>query len=313
MASSKQFLNAEEVEADPAIIRHPDARQKRRIRDGQRAGASKLHLNFPFAWRSIEMLESPAYRALSLSARKVLDRLEIEFERHERNPLKNGCLPCTYEDFVAFGISRCMIRPAINEAVALGFIRETRKGSAGNADQREPTLFLLTYRHAGSAGRLENGWRRIKTLEQAEAIATPARERKGNTQAREFGRRGAAARWSKNKNPVMETIPRPGRETIPKAAKKLAEKTDFPVMETIPLSRISSGGAEGSISTRRILAGTQHARFPWSAPLFRELDPVTDEPIGPWTPLLSDAVHAASSRLADEVAALHASSFAVVD
>ena len=60
--------------------------------------------------------------------------------------------------------------------------------------------------------------------------------------AREFGRRGAAARWSKNKNPVMETIPGPVMETIPKAAKKLAEEIDFPVMETIPPSRISQGG-----------------------------------------------------------------------
>ena len=162
MASSKQFLNADEVEADPTIIRHPDARQKRRYSRRAASRISKLHLNFPFAWRSIEMLESPAYRTLSLSARKVLDRLEVEFERHERNPLKNGCLPCTYEDFVEFGISRCMIRPAINEAVALGFIKETRKGSAGNADQREVTLFLLTYRHAGTDARLENGWRRIK-------------------------------------------------------------------------------------------------------------------------------------------------------
>ena len=78
------------------------------------------------------MLESPAYRTLSLSARKVLDRLEIEFERHGRNPLENGCLPCTYEDFVEYGIHRQAIPPAIREAVALGFIRITRKGSAGN-------------------------------------------------------------------------------------------------------------------------------------------------------------------------------------
>jgi hypothetical protein len=31
-----------------------------------------------FAWRLVEMLESPAYRALSLSAHRVMARLEIE-------------------------------------------------------------------------------------------------------------------------------------------------------------------------------------------------------------------------------------------
>jgi hypothetical protein len=126
-------LTANEVDADPSILRHPDARQKTRNRSGQKGGASKLQLDFAFSWRSIEMLESPAYRTLSLSARKVLDRLEIEFERHGRNPLENGCLPCTYEDFVEYGIHRQAIPPAIREAVALGFIRITRKGSAGNA------------------------------------------------------------------------------------------------------------------------------------------------------------------------------------
>ena len=35
-----------------------------------------------FAPRLIEMLESPAYCVLSLSARRVLDRLEIELGHH---------------------------------------------------------------------------------------------------------------------------------------------------------------------------------------------------------------------------------------
>jgi hypothetical protein len=39
-------------------------------------------INGAFAWRLIEMLESPANRALSLSARRVLERLEIELYRH---------------------------------------------------------------------------------------------------------------------------------------------------------------------------------------------------------------------------------------
>jgi hypothetical protein len=45
----KQFLNAEEVEANPAILRHPDARQKCSNRSGQAAGISKEHIPGPSA------------------------------------------------------------------------------------------------------------------------------------------------------------------------------------------------------------------------------------------------------------------------
>jgi hypothetical protein len=41
--------------------------------------------------RLIEMLESPAYRALSLSGHRVLDRIEIEMAHH--GGTDNGKLP----------------------------------------------------------------------------------------------------------------------------------------------------------------------------------------------------------------------------
>jgi hypothetical protein len=247
-ARKKQFLTATEVEANPAILRHPDARQKRRNRSGQRAGISKEHIPGPFAWRLIEMMESSAYRALSLSARRVLDRIEIEFERHGRNPFENGDLPCTYEDFEKYGLTPTQIAPAIREAVALGFIRITRKGSAGNADHRQATLFLLTYRHAGSDARIENSWRRIKTPKEAEAIAKAARNGKADPRARAFGRKGAWARWAKdgrkNRKPVMETIVKLGMETIVKGGQEGADTPDSLTMESIALSRLSLGWAE---------------------------------------------------------------------
>ena len=157
----KQFLNAEEVEANPAILRHPDARQKCSNRSGQAAGISKEHIPGPFSWRLVEMQKSPAYRVLSLSARKILDRLEIELAQHGFKPEENGFLPCTFEQFVEYGLERGAIAPGIREVVALGFVQVTRKGSAGNAEHRQPTLFLLTYRPFGSHKYVGNGWRRI--------------------------------------------------------------------------------------------------------------------------------------------------------
>jgi hypothetical protein len=121
------------------------------------------------------MLESPAHRALSLSARKILDRLEIELYRHGGKPEENGCLPCTFNHFVEFGIERHAIGPAIRELVALGFVEITRKGCAGNAGYRQSTWYRLTYRHAGSDKRITDEWRRIETPEEAETSAKAAR------------------------------------------------------------------------------------------------------------------------------------------
>jgi hypothetical protein len=128
-----------------------------------------------FAPRRIDMLSSAAYRTLSLSARRVLDRLEIELAGH--GGTDNGRLPCTYEDFEKYGMDRHAIGPAIREAEALGFIQVTVRGCAGNAQWRTPNLFRLTYRptkHCHGDGSHE--WMRIESIEQAEAIARAARK-----------------------------------------------------------------------------------------------------------------------------------------
>jgi hypothetical protein len=246
MASpKKQFLTANEVDANPALLRHPDAREKRRRRDGQVAGASKRQIPGPFNWRLIEMKESFAYRVLSLSAHRVLDRIEIEFVRHGSKPEENGALPVTYGDFVDYGINRPAIAPAIRELVALGFVEVTRRGSAGNEEYRQPTLFLITYYWTGSNVEIRDGWRRIKSLEEAEAVAVAARANKADPRARGFGKRGAAARWRKQ-NPGDGNHTEPGMVSIPKTGlvsmETIPNRGDSPSSVSIPLSRLSLGG-----------------------------------------------------------------------
>jgi hypothetical protein len=176
------------------------------------------------------MLESPAHCALSLSGRKILDRLEIELYRHGGKPEENGRLPCTFNHFVEFGIERHAIGPAIRELVALGFVEITRKGCAGNAGYRQSTWYRLTYRHAGSDKRITDEWRRIETREEAGTSAKAART-------------AMPEQRSKNKSPVRETPtgtgagkptnrgPSPVRET----------PTTSPVRET-PTTSISRVG-----------------------------------------------------------------------
>ena len=154
-----------------------------------------------FSPHLVEMLESPAWRTLSLSARRLLDRIEIEHAHH--GGTDNGKLPVTYDDFVAYGIDRHAIAPAMRETVALGFLEITREGRAGNAEWRLSNLFRLTYRPAkGTHGDGTHEWRKIATIEQAELVAKAARKAANPSRARahlsrETIRRQALARRAK--------------------------------------------------------------------------------------------------------------------
>ena len=128
-----------------------------------------------FAARHIEMLKSPAYRVLSLTAHRALTRIEIELAHHAGK--ENGALPVTFDDSEKFGMHRRAIAPAIRELIALGFIELTRRGAAANADLRQPSLYRLTYRHTDhEPGDGTHEWRKTKTVEEAEALAKQARQ-----------------------------------------------------------------------------------------------------------------------------------------
>ncbi len=148
-----------------------------------------------FAARPIAMLESPAYRALSRGAHQVLARIEIEHAHH--GGADNGQLPCTYDDFERYGLHRRSIAPAVRELEALGFIRLTQRGCAGNAQFRQPSFYRLTFRHTkDDTGDGSHEWRRIETIEQAETLASAARndadpEKVARGQRREAGRTAA--------------------------------------------------------------------------------------------------------------------------
>jgi hypothetical protein len=125
-----------------------------------------------FSARTIEMMEAPAFQVLSLSAHRVLARLEIEHGHHAGND--NGKLPVTFDQFAECGIHRHAIALALREVCALGFVEITERGRAGNAEWRRPNLFRLTYRQVDRAAPTDE-WKNIKTLEEAEMIAQKAR------------------------------------------------------------------------------------------------------------------------------------------
>jgi hypothetical protein len=156
-----------------------------------------------FATRLIEMMESPAYRVLSLAAHRLLSRIEIEHAHHGGK--ENGKLPVTYNQFVEYGIHRHSIGPSIREATALGFLEVMRQGRAGNADARISTLFRLTYRACkGMPGDGTHEWRKITDINQAGRIARTARKTKH--QCRKMPRTGDGIRHRKSKSPVPDSV-----------------------------------------------------------------------------------------------------------
>jgi hypothetical protein len=144
--------------------------QGKRRRRGRRTS-----IEGQFVTHQIEMLRSPAWRALSLSARKVLDRIEIEQADH--GGADNGKLPVTYADFTKYGIDNKAIAPAIRELDALGIIEVTERGRPSKADWRFPNKFRLTYLPTHDAAPTQE-WRRIKDRKEAAAIAKSARAEK---------------------------------------------------------------------------------------------------------------------------------------
>jgi len=145
-------------------------------RTGRSSGSRKTNrftqLETPFAARPIRLLNSPAYRALSLSGHRALSRIEIEFAAH--GGTSNGRLAVTYDDFENYGIHRHAVAPAIRELVALGIIEVTEAGRAGNAEWRKPNFFRLTYRHIDNY-KPTHEWERIETDQQARDLARAAR------------------------------------------------------------------------------------------------------------------------------------------
>src|SRR5579863_6784859 len=95
-----------------------------------------------FCARLVEMLESPAYCALSHSAHRVLSRIEVEHAHHGGND--NGKLPVTYAQFIKYGwMDRKAVSRAISELEALGFIEVTESGCGGNASYRARDQFEM--------------------------------------------------------------------------------------------------------------------------------------------------------------------------
>jgi hypothetical protein len=118
---------------------------------------------------------------LSLTARRILDTLEIENCRHGGR--ENGRLVCTYNDFERI-VQRSRIRKALDELIAAGLIEITRVGRRAYADLHSSSLYQLTYLHTFKDGewiKPTHEWKKQKTRPES-TIGTRPESTTGNDQ-----------------------------------------------------------------------------------------------------------------------------------
>ena len=230
----------------------------------------------PFAPRLITMLKSPAYRALSLSAHRILARLEIELYQHGGED--NGKLIVTYDHFVEHGIDRDAIAPALRELEALGFIEIPERGRAGN--WHEPSKYRLTYRPVGRA-RPTHEWGHVQTMEQAQAIARAARKTAAENLELQSGKTGVSG----PENPDQKTA-FSGPENPDYG---LVRKTPTPSISRVHVSMADAGLPPKARLREPAVNGVEHEPTA-TVPLdVQEFDRLRSEP-APWsTPTVEEA------------------------
>lgn len=119
-----------------------------------------------WAWLTIEMMTSPAFRTLSGNASKSFFRLLIEHNAH--GALQNGRLTVTHEQFTEYGVTGEYVADAVDELEYKGLVKVQR----GRAGSGTPHSNVYTLTHVGDfeGAPATNGWRRC-TMERCKRWA----------------------------------------------------------------------------------------------------------------------------------------------
>ena len=122
-------------------------------------------------WLTGELLNSLAWRSMSVNCLKLTLRLLLEHINH--GGLENGRLVCTYKDFQEYGLTRNKIRPAIEEADFLGLVKHQRGERIFAKNQ--PNSYRITFYGTSEARDPTNEWKRI-TKERIDSFRSKKRE-----------------------------------------------------------------------------------------------------------------------------------------
>ncbi|MGA2636603.1 hypothetical protein [Methylocella sp.] len=115
-----------------------------------------------WAWWTVQMMDSAAYRALSLAGRKVIDRIVLE--HMEQGGKENGRLKVTARDFKQAGVHWREVPGAVAEVEALGWAKRTIFGRRVCGEDRGASAqFRLTWlpvHESDNAIPPTNDWKR---------------------------------------------------------------------------------------------------------------------------------------------------------
>lgn len=118
----------------------------------------KTTIDGQFIAHRVAMIESDAWAGLSLPARRILDRLEIEHAHH--GGVENGNLICTYDDFARAGVRRQSVADALRELETIGFLEVIQRGRRAAGGFHAPSRYRLTYLHTKQSNPTDE-WRRF--------------------------------------------------------------------------------------------------------------------------------------------------------
>ena len=111
----------------------------------------------PWAWITAELLNSAAWRGLSINARRLIDFLLREHCNHAGR--ENGRLVATHEQLKAYGMTAESIRRAIEQCKRLGLIEHQRGGRW--AGTNAPSRFRLTFYADAEGNPATDDWKRL--------------------------------------------------------------------------------------------------------------------------------------------------------
>ncbi len=87
-----------------------------------------------FVWIPVDVIESSAWRSLSINARRIIDRLLLENFRHMA--VKNGQLRVSARQFAECGVGMRLVSCAVAELVDAGLIAVTKGLASGRFSPR---------------------------------------------------------------------------------------------------------------------------------------------------------------------------------
>jgi hypothetical protein len=145
------------------------------------AAQTMMRSKEPFVMIRLSMLESPAYRTMSLMGRRFLNAVERENLKHGGKDNDKLIVPGKMLKQYCLTASTRMINEAKLEAEALGFLH-FKRGVGGKGKERAPNEYGLTYLPGHNGGPPTDDWTEIKTIEEAKQRVEDAKHKRGRSE-----------------------------------------------------------------------------------------------------------------------------------